>query len=80
MTLRDETRIALGADSTLTLDAFVFDDRAGQPRLLLRIIRGLVAYVSGQIATHAADAVQLHTPEAIIGVRGTTLVIRVDPS
>jgi hypothetical protein len=40
------------------------------------IVRGAVAYVSGRIAKLAPDSVRLKTPASIVGVRGTTLVIR----
>jgi hypothetical protein len=41
-------------------------------------MRGVVAYVSGRIAKLAPDAVRIETPAAILGVRGTTLAIRID--
>jgi hypothetical protein len=44
----------------------------------MRIARGLVAYVSGRIAKLAPDSVRLETPSAILGVRGTRMVIRVE--
>jgi hypothetical protein len=35
-------------------------------------------YVSGKIAKLAPDAVRLETPAAIVGVRGTTVAVRVE--
>jgi hypothetical protein len=46
---------------------------------VLKVVRGVVAYVSGRIAKLSPDAVRLETPSAIIGVRGTRLVIEVGP-
>ena len=43
----------------------------------LDLVRGVAAYVSGRIAKLAPDSIRLETPAAIIGVRGTTLAIRV---
>jgi len=43
------------------------------------MVRGAAAYVSGRIAKLSPDAVRLETPQAIVGVRGTTLAIRVTP-
>jgi hypothetical protein len=51
----------------------------GQLGLVLRVVRGIAAYVSGRIARLSPDSIRLETPEAIIGVRGTTLAIRVIP-
>ena len=39
----------------------------------------LVKYVSGRMAKLAPDSIRLETPAAIVGVRGTSLAIRVEP-
>ena len=78
ITLKDETRLSLGPDSEIRLDQFVYSPGEGRLRFALRIARVLVAYVSGRIAKLAPDAVRLETPSAILGVRGTRLVVRVD--
>ena len=78
ITLKDETRLALGPNTDVRLDQFLYSPGQGQLRLVMRIARGLVAYVSGRIAKLAPDAVRLETPSAILGVRGTRMVIRVD--
>jgi hypothetical protein len=46
--------------------------------LVLNFIRGAAVYASGQIAKLSPDAVRLETPAAIVGVRGTTVAVRVD--
>jgi hypothetical protein len=38
-----------------------------------------MAYVSGRIAKLAPDSIRLETPAAVMGVRGTTLAVRVTP-
>jgi hypothetical protein len=78
VTLRDETRLSLGPNSEIRLDAFVYAPGEGRLKFALRIMRGLVAFVSGRIAKLSPDAVRLETPSGILGVRGTRLVIRVD--
>ena len=78
ITLRDETRLALGPGTDVRIDQFVYSPGQGSLRLVLKIARGLVAYVSGRIARLSPDAVRLETPSAILGVRGTRMVIRVD--
>jgi hypothetical protein len=77
VTLNDDTRIALGPGSELRLDRFTFAPADGQLALVLRVVHGLAAYVSGRIAKLAPDAIRLETPEAIVGVRGTTVALRV---
>ena len=77
VTLKDETRLALGPNSDVQIDQFVYAPAQGKLGMVLKIARGLVAYVSGRIAKLSPDAVRLETPSAILGVRGTRMVIRV---
>jgi hypothetical protein len=79
VTLKDDTRVSLGPSSEVRLERFVYAPAAGRLGLVLKIVRGVTAYVSGRIAKLAPDAVRLETPAAIVGVRGTTLAIRVGP-
>jgi hypothetical protein len=78
ITLNDDTRISLGPGSEARLDQFVYAPADKRGSLVLKVVRGLIAYVSGRIAKLSPDAVKLETPNAIVGVRGTTLVLRVD--
>jgi len=79
VTLEDETRISLGPASEARLDRFVFKPADGLLGLVLRVSRGVAAYVSGRIAKLAPDSIRLETPAAIVGIRGTTVAIRVLP-
>jgi hypothetical protein len=79
ITLQDDTRLSLGPDSEIRLDQFAFAPSEGRIGLMLNIVRGVVAYVSGRIAKISPDAVRLETPVAIVGVRGTTLAFHVPP-
>lgn len=77
VTFKDDTRVSLGPDSALRVDTVQYAPAEGKLALGLKVVRGVVAYVSGRIAKLAPDAVRLETPAAIVGVRGTTLVIQV---
>jgi hypothetical protein len=77
ITLSDDTQVSIGPGSEVRLDTFVYEPGQGQLALVLKFIRGTAAYVSGQIAKLAPDAVRLETPAAIVGVRGTTLAVEV---
>jgi hypothetical protein len=77
VTLKDDTRVSLGPSSEVRLDKFAYAPAEGQIGLVLRIIRGVAAYVSGRIAKLSPDSIRLETPAAIVGVRGTTLALRV---
>lgn len=77
VTLKDDTRVSLGPSSEVRVDKFAYAPAEGQIGLVLRVIRGVAAYVSGRIAKLSPDSIRLETPAAIVGVRGTTLALRV---
>jgi len=79
ITLEDDTRISLGPDSEVRLDRFAYRPAEGVLGFVMRVSRGVAAYVSGRIAKLAPDSIRLETPAAIVGVRGTTVAIRVLP-
>jgi hypothetical protein len=78
ITLRDDTRLSIGPHTTIEINRFLYAPADSQFSFVLRVVRGVVAYVSGRIAKLSPDAVRLETPAAIVGVRGTRLAIRVD--
>ena len=80
VTLSDDTRLSLGPDSELKLERFMYTPADSRFGLVLKFVRGAATYVSGRIAKLAPDSIRLETPAAIIGVRGTTLAIRVLPA
>ena len=77
VTLNDDTRVSLGPSSEVRLDRFSYAPAESQLALVLRVVKGMAAYVSGRIAKLAPDAIRLETPAAIVGVRGTTVAVRV---
>ena len=76
--LKDESRVSLGPNSELVLTRFVYAPSDTELGLGLRLARGVLSYVSGLIAKLAPEAVRLQTPTAIIGVRGTHVLVRAD--
>ena len=78
ITLKDDTRVSLGPASEVHVAKFSYGSADGSLALVLKVVRGVTAYVSGRIAKLAPDSIRLETPSAIVGVRGTSLVIRAD--
>ena len=76
--LRDDTRVSIGPQSEVRVDAFRYAPAEGHLALALRFVQGVAVYVSGKIAKLAPDAVRLETPAAIVGVRGTTVAVKVE--
>jgi len=79
VTLKDDTRISMGPASEVRVDRFLYAPAEGRLGLVLNVVRGVVAYVSGRIAKLSPDSIRLETPAAVVGVRGTTLALRIVP-
>jgi hypothetical protein len=78
VTLKDDTRLSLGPNSEVRLERYVYAPGNGGLGMVLKFVRGVAAYVSGRMARLAPDSIRLETPAAIVGVRGTSLAIRVE--
>lgn len=76
--LQDGTRISLGPNSELAVDRFVYQPAEGNFALLLRLGRGVLAYVSGKIASFSPSSVRVETPVGVLGLRGTHFAITID--
>jgi hypothetical protein len=79
VTLKDDTRLSLGSNSEVRLDRYVYAPGSEGVGMVLKFVRGVAAYVSGRMARLAPDSVRLETPAAIVGIRGTTLALSVEP-
>ena len=76
--LKDDTRLSLGPNSEVRLERDVYAPGNGGLGMVLKFVRGVAAYVSGRMARLAPDSIRLETPAAIVGVRGTSLAVRVE--
>jgi hypothetical protein len=74
----DETRVDVTKHSKLIIDEFVYDPNTKTGSLSLKSVLGTVRYASGQIAKTNPTSVQIKTPTATIGVRGTDFTMTVD--
>jgi hypothetical protein len=78
--LQDGTRISLGPNTTLDIDRFLYEPAEGRFGLVLRLIRGAMAYISGRLAQFSPGSVQVETPVGIVGLRGTEFAISLEGS
>ena len=78
VTLQDDTRLSIGPSSEVRLERYVYAPGEGGFGMVLNFVRGVAAYVSGRMAKLAPNSIRLETPAAIVGVRGTTVAIRVE--
>ena len=75
----DDTNVAVSPHRSLIIDEFVYDpnSRTGS-KLVMNIALGTVRYASGNIAKLSQQNVDIRTPTARIGVRGTAFSMTVD--
>ncbi len=74
----DDTRVDVTEHSKLIIDEFVYDPNTKTGSLSLKAALGTIRYASGQIAKTSPTNVQIKTPTATIGVRGTDFTMTVD--
>jgi hypothetical protein len=74
----DASLLSAGPRTSLAIDRFAFDSTTNQGRFDTSLKNGTLAVVSGKIAKQSPGAMRVTTPAAILGVRGTELVIRAD--
>lgn len=74
----DDTLLSLGPGSVLVVDEFVFAPNQGKFSIVIRMLKGTAAYLSGLISKLAPESAHFETPSASIGIRGTRFVVKVE--
>ncbi|MBI2525450.1 MAG: FecR domain-containing protein [Candidatus Rokubacteria bacterium] len=77
ITFADASLLSAGPHSVLAIQRFAFDPTTHDGVFETRLQKGTLAAVSGKIAKRSPDAMRVRTPAALLGVRGTELVVRV---
>jgi hypothetical protein len=75
---KDDTQVAITENSKLVIDEYVFDPNRGAGKMSMKIALGTVRYASGAIAKNNNENINIQTPVATIGVRGTSFSMTVD--
>ena len=79
LTFVDNTRFAVGPNSRIALSKFEYDPTRQNGSFVTKVERGSLAVVSGRISKSGRDAMQIQTPESLLGVRGTRFIVEVKP-
>ena len=74
----DNSMLSAGPNSVLILDKYAFDAASGKGALEANLARGTLAAVSGKMVKASPESMKIRTPAAIMGVRGTEFVVKVD--
>jgi hypothetical protein len=64
----DRTSLTIGPNSDITIDQYVYDPGAGGGNLAVRIGRGVLRFIGGEISH--SDQIRITTPTATLGIRG----------
>ena len=79
MVFLDGSKFSLAENGEMRVDALVYNPGAGSGTAMFNVTEGFFAFVSGEIAKSADDAMTVETPVATIGIRGTTVVGKAGP-
>jgi len=62
----------------LVIDEFVFAPHQGEFSLVIKMLKGTAAYLSGLISKLSPESARFETPSASIGIRGTKFAVKVE--
>ncbi len=68
----DESNIGLASEGRLAIDEFVYNAGDDSGSMSIQIAKGLFSFVSGALAKSGDENMELTTPVATIGIRGTS--------
>ncbi len=74
--LLDDTILTAGANSQFRVQALQFDANRQEGRMLVRLMKGALHMVTGLIARQTPQHVNIETPTAVLGVRGTEFIVQ----
>ncbi|VXB33267.1 conserved exported hypothetical protein [Luteimonas sp. 9C] len=72
---RDGTMLTLGGGADVHVRDYVFEPKANRYAFSVYMGQGSAIYESGKIGRLAPESVQVETPQATVGVRGTRFLI-----
>ncbi|MDF1747590.1 MAG: FecR domain-containing protein [Alphaproteobacteria bacterium] len=74
----DNSTMSMGGDARISIDEMVYDSSAKSGSQLFDIVQGAFVFASGEIGHSNPEDVQVRTPVATIGIRGTKYGVNVD--
>ncbi len=75
LVFNDATVMSFGADTTVTIDDYLYAPSNGQNKFATKLVKGSLGYLSGAIAKLKPDAVSIQTRSGTLGVRGTKVLL-----
>lgn len=75
VTFVDSSKLSLGGGSSAVVDEFTYAGPGAPAGQVLKFTKGVFRFISGAMPK---ESVKIETPTSLIGIRGTTLRIRVE--
>lgn len=76
----DSTSFSVSEDARLSVDEFKYDSDAQEGSSFFSMLKGAFVYTSGMIGKDDPGNVNIETPAGSIGIRGTVVMGKIDPS
>lgn len=74
----DGTLLTLGESTDIEINLYVFNPEAQEYAFDLNVNKGMAIYSSGKLGKLSPESVDIRTPRAVVGVRGTRFIVKVD--
>lgn len=71
ITFEDDTKLTLGANAAITIDAYVYDPGKSQGTVLIGVVKGAFRFTTGKLSAMTDKKVEVNTNFASLAVRGT---------
>jgi len=68
----DDSTFSIAENGQMVIDEMIYDPGSQEGNSVFEVTQGVFTFVSGQIAKTGVDAMQVVTPTATIGIRGTS--------
>jgi len=75
---KDSTIYTLGASSEVFITKYIFQPSKAVYDFKLKMNKGSAVYASGRMGKLSPESVEINTPNATVGIRGTKFLIKVD--
>ncbi len=78
ITFTDNSLVSVGPNSVFAIDKYRFNTTTNAGEVEGNLKKGRLAAISGKMVKQSPESMKIRTPSAIMGVRGTELVVQVD--
>lgn len=77
--LKDSSTFTVGPQCDMVIDEFVYDPKKNNNSLSAKVKKGMFRFTSGKVSKTNPDQINVSTPTATMGIRGTMVEVLVGP-